>query len=77
MRIYEKRKFNIIVFYFRFSPSPPNDSGNGSIAGLNSPPKVSDSENEANIEGHYQKQTSTPASDDKVCFFGSIHMMLK
>ncbi|OZC09745.1 hypothetical protein X798_03148 [Onchocerca flexuosa] len=46
-------------------PSPPNDSGNGSIAGLNSPPKVSDSENEANIEGQYQKQTSTPASDDK------------
>ncbi|MCP9264843.1 Phosphatidate phosphatase LPIN3 [Dirofilaria immitis] len=44
-------------------PSPPNDSGNGSITGLNSFPKISDSENEANIDGQHQKQTAI--FDDK------------
>ncbi|EFO19745.1 lipin 3 [Loa loa] len=46
-------------------PSPPSDSGNGSITGLNSPPKDSDNEDEANSEVQQQGRTSTPTSDSK------------
>ncbi|KAK6108166.1 LNS2 (Lipin/Ned1/Smp2) family protein [Brugia pahangi] len=46
-------------------PSPPNDSGNGSITGLNSPTKVSDNENEVNSEIRKQERTSTPTSEGK------------
>uniref|UniRef100_A0A915PJN6 LNS2/PITP domain-containing protein n=1 Tax=Setaria digitata TaxID=48799 RepID=A0A915PJN6_9BILA len=41
-------------------PSPPIDSGNGSITGLNSPLKTSDSENEGINEGQQQTSTSVP-----------------
>ncbi|EJW71383.1 hypothetical protein WUBG_17711, partial [Wuchereria bancrofti] len=55
--------------YLGMSPptvcSPPSDSGNGSITGLNSPTKVSDNENEANSEVRKQERTSTPTSEGK------------
>ncbi|VBB32672.1 unnamed protein product [Acanthocheilonema viteae] len=46
-------------------PSPPSDSGNGSIMGLNFPNKVNDIENEANNEVQQPERTSSPALDAK------------
>ncbi|CAG9536312.1 unnamed protein product [Cercopithifilaria johnstoni] len=46
-------------------PSPPNDSGNDSVMGMNSPPKISDNENETNSEIQQPERTSIPASDSK------------
>ncbi|VDK70151.1 unnamed protein product [Litomosoides sigmodontis] len=46
-------------------PSPPSDSGNGSILGPNSPAKIIDNENEANSEIQQSGRTSPPAPDTK------------